>query len=170
MPSFDRRPYLIGAAIACALFLATLALYAPVRRHDFVSFDDPGYVYRNAHVLGGVIFLAFSAMTHALWRSALVAALFAFHPLHVESVAWISERKDVLSTVFAMLALLAWARYARRPAATSYLAALAFFALGLMAKPMLVTLPFLLLLVDLWPLGRMQSEDEGDGSGPPVGP
>jgi len=93
-----------------------------------------------------------------LWPSAFVAALFAWHPLHVESVAWISERKDVLSTFFALLTLLAYVKAA--PHATghgsrSYVFALIFFALGLMAKPMLVTLPFVMLLLDYWPLGRM---------------
>jgi tetratricopeptide (TPR) repeat protein len=102
-----------------------------------------------------LLFLALRAMTGALWPPAVVAALFAVHPLHVESVAWIAERKDVLSTLFWMLALLAWVRYARRPSAGRYLAAAALFALGLLAKPMLVTLPLALLLLDAWPLGRM---------------
>src|SRR6202035_4066175 len=88
------------------------------------------------------------------WRSAFVAALFAIHPLHVESVAWISERKDVLSAVFFMLTLGAYIRYAHRPSVTSYLLVLLLFALGLMSKPMLVTVPFVLLLLDYWPLGR----------------
>jgi hypothetical protein len=97
-------------------------------------------------------------MTSALWRSALVAALFALHPLHVESVAWVSERKDVLSTFFWWLALWLYAGYARSPNPGRYLAVLLAFALGLMAKSMLVTLPFTLLLLDYWPLRRLASE------------
>ncbi len=89
-----------------------------------------------------------------LWPSTFVAALFALHPLHVESVAWVSERKDVLSTFFWMLTLWAYARYAEDPKWGTYLLTILFFALGLMAKPMLVTLPFVLLLLDHWPLNR----------------
>ncbi|HVO85319.1 MAG TPA: tetratricopeptide repeat protein [Syntrophobacteria bacterium] len=101
-----------------------------------------------------LLFLVLVKMTTALWRSAVVAALFAIHPLHVESVAWIAERKDVLSTSFWMLTLWAYSRYAEKPGRTSYLVALILYALGLMAKPMLVTLPFVLILLDYWPLGR----------------
>jgi Tfp pilus assembly protein PilF len=139
-----------------------------------------------------LLFVALKRLTGALWRSALVAALFALHPLHVESVAWIAERKDVLSAFFFMLTLWAYACYAKngecrmqnaeteeqQPAApypppaarrtfhvsrftfhasTFYLLSLSFFALGLMSKPMLVTVPFVLLLLDYWPLGRMQN-------------
>jgi tetratricopeptide (TPR) repeat protein len=92
----------------------------------------------------------------AIWKSAFVAAAFALHPLHVESVAWVAERKDVLSTLFWMLTMLAYLRYAGHPSAGRYLLTLGLFALGLMAKPMLVTLPFVLLLLDYWPLGRLQ--------------
>ena len=107
-------------------------------------------------------------MTGAVWRSAFVAALFAFHPLHVESVAWISERKDVLSTCFAFLTLLAYVRFdeqskGQRPKARIwYGLALVCFALGLLSKPMLVTLPFVMLLLDYWPLGRMQRAESGN--------
>jgi len=97
-------------------------------------------------------------MTRAPGRSACVAALFAVHPLHVESVAWVAERKDVLSTLFFLLTLWAYAAYVRRPAIGRYLRMLICFALGLMAKPMLVTLPFLLLLLDVWPLRRVTTE------------
>ena len=92
--------------------------------------------------------------TGSVWPSAFVAALFAIHPLHVESVAWISERKDVLSGVFFILTLGAYARYARRPSVARYIMMSILFACGLMSKPMLVTLPFVLLLLDYWPLGR----------------
>lgn len=103
-----------------------------------------------------ILFLVIKKMTGYFWRSAFVAALFALHPLHVESVAWISERKDVLSTFFWLLTMLAYAHYAERPGLNRYFWVLFFFVLGLMAKPMLVTLPFVLLLMDYWPLGRLQ--------------
>jgi hypothetical protein len=93
-------------------------------------------------------------MTGALWRSASVAAVFAIHPLHVESVAWVAERKDVLSGVFFLLTLMAYVRYARSPSLARYATMAVLFACGLMAKPMLVTIPFVLLLLDYWPLGR----------------
>ena len=123
-----------------------------------------------------LLFLLLLRMTNALWRSALVAALFAVHPLGVESVAWVTERKDVLSGLFFMLTLLCYTQYARlRPASCggqaaavsrfnpfthlpftlSYWLCLLFFACGLMSKAMLVTLPFVLLLLDYWPLNRL---------------
>ena len=101
-----------------------------------------------------LLFFVLNKMTKALWQSAFVAALFALHPLHVESVAWVAERKDVLSTFFWMLTLIAYGYYAGNPRLKSYLVVMAIFALGLMAKPMLVTLPFVLLLLDYWPLER----------------
>ncbi len=119
-----------------------------------------------------LLFLLLRRLTAAIWRSAMVAALFALHPLHVESVAWIAERKDVLNTFFGLLSLLAYARHARRGTIPSrftfhvsrcYWLALLFFALGLMSKPMLVTLPLVMLLLDWWPLGRL-SRVEGRGS------
>ena len=102
-----------------------------------------------------LLFIALRRMTARRWPSALVAALFALHPQHVESVAWVSERKDVLSTFFWMLTLLAYAAYAARPRRWRYALVVLALALGLMAKPMLVTLPFVLLLLDYWPLGRL---------------
>jgi len=105
-------------------------------------------------VAATLLFLALREMTGSLWQSAFVAALFAIHPLHVESVAWISERKDVLSAVFFMLTLGAYVRYVRSLSLISYLLVLLFFTLGLMSKPMLVTVPFILLLLDYWPLKR----------------
>lgn len=112
------------------------------------------------HTLAAMaLFLALHQMTGALWRSALVAAVFAVHPLHVESVAWVSERKDVLSGLFFMLTLWAYIRYARRPGSVPRYSMVAlFFALGLMSKPVLVTAPFILLLLDYWPLGRFSRE------------
>ena len=103
-----------------------------------------------------LLFFVFHRMTKAPWKSAFVAALFALHPLHVESVAWVAERKDVLSTFFWMLTMVAYIHYVEHPRLKNYLAVLIFFALGLMAKPMLVTLPFVLLLLDYWPLQRFE--------------
>ena len=102
-----------------------------------------------------LVFALFLRMTGAVWRSACVAALFAAHPLHVESVAWISERKDVLSALFWLLASLTYVSYTRRRSAGRYALTLGLFALGLLAKPMVVTLPIVLLLLDYWPLGRV---------------
>jgi tetratricopeptide (TPR) repeat protein len=121
--------------------------------------NPAGYHATNVllHILATVLlYVALRRMTAAVWPSAAVAALFAFHPLHVESVAWISERKDVLSTVFWMLTLWAYARYVERPGWKRYLWVAVFLAMGLMAKPMLVTLPLVLLLLDVWPLGRLR--------------
>jgi len=101
-----------------------------------------------------LLFLVFREMTGAIWRSAFVAAVFAIHPLRVESVAWIAERKDVLSGVFFMLTLAAYVRYVREPSIIRYLVVAVLFSLGLMTKSMLVTLPFVLLVLDYWPLGR----------------
>lgn len=101
-----------------------------------------------------LVFLVLARATGQRWRSALVAALFAVHPLHVESVAWISERKDLLSAFFGLLAVGAWVAYARRPSTGRYLAVAAALAAGLACKPMLVTLPVAFLLLDRWPLRR----------------
>jgi protein O-mannosyl-transferase len=118
-----------------------------------------------------LLFLILRRTTKALWQSAFVAALFALHPLHVESVAWAAERKDVMSTLFWMLTLGAYAYYVERPGYRRYLFALVCFLLGLMVKPMLVTIPFVLLLFDYWPLGRLQPlRAAGSHSPPPVRP
>ncbi|MGP8244023.1 MAG: tetratricopeptide repeat protein [Bryobacteraceae bacterium] len=108
-----------------------------------------------------LLFLALLRMTRRKWRCALVAAIFALHPLHVESVAWIAERKDVLSTFFQMLTLLLYARYVERPKPAGYAGVALAYALSLLAKPMAVTLPFVLLLLDLWPLGRIDLASVG---------
>jgi hypothetical protein len=114
-----------------------------------------------------LLFLLLAGMTGAKWRSAFVAALFAFHPLHVESVAWVTERKDVLSTFFGLLTIWAYARYADRPGTARYAWVALFFVLGLLSKPMLVTMPFVLLLLDYWPLGRMDGRvPRASGAGP----
>jgi tetratricopeptide (TPR) repeat protein len=103
-----------------------------------------------------LLFFIFRRMTGNVWKSGCVAALFALHPLHVESVAWVAERKDVLSTFFWLLTMLAYSCYVEKPVLIRYFIVLLFFVLGLMSKPMLVTLPFVLLLMDYWPLGRIQ--------------
>ena len=205
------RPRLIMLLLA----LATLVVFLPVGRFDFVNYDDPSYVTENTIVRNGLTFEGFvwafagfhaanwhpltwlSHMTdcslfgvnpaahhfvnvlfHAantallfvllfrlagkIWPAALVAALFAWHPLHVESVAWVSERKDMLSTFFALLSLLCYARFVAESKIQShksklfYIASLMWFACSLLAKPMFVTLPCLLLLLDFWPLGRFR--------------
>jgi len=110
------------------------------------------------HILNSILlFLVLERMTGAFWRSFFVAVLFALHPLHVESVAWISERKDVLSAFFWILTMLGYSWYVQRPNIAGYLTVVVFFGLGLLAKPMLVTLPFVLLLLDFWPLKRRSS-------------
>ncbi len=110
-----------------------------------------------------LLLLALREMTGSLWRSAFVAGVFAIHPLRVESVAWIAERKDVLSGVFFMLALWAYARYAGRPSRWRYAAVALAYALGLLCKNTLVTLPFVLLLLDWWPLHRVKLDEAAGG-------
>ncbi len=200
------------------LGVATLALYWPALKCDFISFDDPDYVTNNPMVQQGasmhgvvwamksvhannwhpvtwishmldvtvfgmsargphgvniflhaanalLVFLLLSRMTGKHWRSAFVAALFAAHPLHVESVAWISERKDLLCAFFGLLALLAYVRYAAAPSnkVTPYLLATVWLVLSLMSKAMLVTFPLVLVLLDYWPLGRFGVTTERGG-------
>ena len=197
------------AVVALSLAALAFALYAPVRHHAFVDYDDDRYVFENPnlrlpldaaavrraflpyetnwipltwlslhldwrlfgprpagyllenaalHAVSAVLlFLALTSLTGAAGRSAFVAAVFAAHPLHVESVAWASERKDALSGLFWMLGLLAYASYAARPAPLRYARVLAALALGLLAKPSLVTFPFALWLLDAWPLGRLRA-------------
>ena len=141
---------------------------------------DPGWhhltnvFWHSANAV--LLFLLLQRITKATWRSAFVAALFALHPLHVESVAWVAERKDVLSTCFFLLTIWAYANSVDRRAGSgssgsaagariSYFTSIVLFALGLMCKPMLVTLPFVLLLLDVWPLRRFDAAVDADGSG-----
>ena len=138
---------------------------------EIYGLDPAGFHLTNLalHLANVLLFyLLLLRMTGSLWPSVLAAALFALHPLHVESVAWIAERKDVLSTFFWMLTCLAYVRYTAAPGLGRY--ALVFFclALGLMSKPMLVTLPLVLLLLDFWPLGRL-GPDGGAGWRPAAG-
>ena len=117
-----------------------------------------GFLLGNValHALASMLlFFALLRLTAAVWTSALVAAIFALHPLHVESVAWAASRKDVLSGVFFMLTLSSWARYARRPSLGRYAAVALLFSCGLLSKPTLVTAPFVLWLLDFWPLERL---------------
>jgi len=113
-----------------------------------------------------LLLLVLKQLTGAFWPSALVAALFGWHPAHVESVAWVCERKDILSMFFMVLTIWAYGRYALQRTTGKYLAALALFALGLMSKPMLVTLPCVLLLLDYWPLNRFTFSPTGPGTPP----
>jgi hypothetical protein len=125
--------------------------------YQLCGLDPAGYHRTNVllHAASAaLLFVVLFRMTNAVGRSLVAAALFALHPVQVESVAWVTERKDVLSTLFLVLALGAYARYAERPSVRRYLLVVLCFALGLMAKPMLVTLPVVVLLLDFWPLGR----------------
>ena len=228
-----RRTILICTLLAAA----TLAVFWPVTRCEFINFDDPLYVTENPHVKQGLtwetvawsfrashasnwhpltwlshaldvqmfglnpglhhltnllfhsantvlLFLLLERMTRRTWPSAMVAALFALHPVHVESVAWVSERKDMLSAFFFLLTLLAYARYAEeigdrrqeigagarkwvRPA-IFYLLSSIFFLLGLLSKPMLVTVPFVLLLLDYWPLRRFPPSAQAPSINPSI--
>lgn len=209
-----------------SLFLVVILLitYWQLPSHEFLCFDDNGYITENIRVHQGMtwknfvwtfnstdfgywhpltwmshmlafqlfgpkpgmhhlinlflhtsntllLFLLLKRMTGALWESAFVAAVFALHPLNVESVAWVSERKNVLSTFFWMLTILTYVRYTERPGFYRYLLVLFVFVLGLMSKPMLVTLPFVLLLLDYWPLNRfnlLQPNGKGHRFLPPT--
>ena len=192
-----KRQTLFELAICLGLILSTLVVYWQVRSFDFVNYDDPVYIYQNAHVQAGLTLAsvkwAFSAVVDGNWipvtllshildaqlfgmqsgmhhlvnvifhtlsalllfvtlqratgsrgLSAFVSFVFALHPLHVGSVAWVSERKDVLSTFFWVLALYAYVRYTERPSLGRYVAVAVPFCLGLMSKPMLITFPFTL--------------------------
>ena len=117
------------------------------------------------HILNSILlFLVFKKMTGAIWRSAFVAGLFALHPMNVESVAWLAERKNVLSTFFWLLTMLTYIHYSKKPSVLRYLVILFIYTLGLMSKPMLVTLPFVLFLLDYWPLCRINLAHSGSNN------
>ncbi len=144
---------------------------------ELYGMDAGGYHWTNVilHVLSGLLlFLVFNRMTGELCRSGLVAGLFLMHPLHVESVAWVAARKDVLSGLFWMLCMWSYVKYAERPGAGRYWSVVLFFAAGLMSKPVVVTLPFVLLLLDYWPLRRFPLSHQGNsdvgGYNSPEGP
>jgi tetratricopeptide (TPR) repeat protein len=123
------------------------------------------------HALNAVLLvLVLYRLTGGWWRSAAVGALFALHPLRVESVAWVSERKDVLSGLLFVLTLEAYRRWVARPGRLRHVALIVVFVLGLMAKPMLVTVPFVLVLLDVWPLGRLRGQGGERGAGSPARP
>jgi protein O-mannosyl-transferase len=126
--------------------------------------DPWGHHFTNVLVHSAnaiLLFFLVRQLTGRLWPAAFVAAIFAIHPLRVESVAWVSERKDVLSGLFFMLTLMAYVRYARAPNRSRYLAVVIFFVMGLMSKPMVVSVPLILLLLDYWPLNRLEPNRRG---------
>lgn len=164
---------LTGSSISWAFTTTTEANWHPVtwlsHMTDVQLFGlrPAGHHLTNVllHTLNVVLFfLLLYGATGARVRSAMAAALFAVHPLNVESVAWIAERKTLLSSTFLFLALAAYGWYARKPGVGRYLAVALFFALGLMAKPIIITLPFALLLLDYWPLGRFASHGDDSSS------
>ena len=165
-----RNPHLAGGLTPSSVWWALTTTYQfywhPLTWISYLldftlfGFEPAGYHAVNfvLHAASSVaLFLAMRALTGSLWRSALVAALFCVHPLRVESVAWISERKDVLSGLFWFLTLWAYARYIRNRTPLGYAAVHGLFALALMSKPMVVTLPVILLLLDKWPLTRKET-------------
>src|SRR5213078_1047162 len=131
---------------------------------QFYGLNPAGHHLTNViiHALtAALLFLVLRQMTRAVWRSAFVAAVFAVHPLRVESVAWVAERKDLLSGLFFVLTIDAYVRYVRNPKSLGrYLVVVLMLALALMSKPMVVTLPFVLLLLDYWPLKRFPRSGE----------
>ncbi len=140
---------------------------------DLFGINSRGHHLMNLAIHIANVLLLFGLlrkMTGALWQSAFVAVLFAIHPLHVESVAWAAERKDVLSTFFWMVTLWAYLYYIKNPGIGRYFLIMLPFALGLMAKPMLVTLPFVLLLLDYWPLGRLRFQTKPHSNPSPKKP
>ena len=130
--------------------------------YQLFGLNAGGYHMNNLilHILSTLLlFWLFKRMTGAIWESAFVAAVFALHPMHVESVAWVSERKDILSAFFWMLTLCLYVYYTEKPAIIRYLFVLFCFVLALMSKPMVITLPLIMILLDYWPLGRFESKE-----------
>src|SRR5262249_23436883 len=135
--------------------------------YEIYGLNPAGFHRTNLwlHAANGLlVFWVLRALTGSVWRSAAVATLFVLHPLHAESVAWVAERKGLLSTFFGLAALAAYCAYVRRPGMIRYLLVVAAFVCSLLAKPMLVTLPGLFLLLDYWPLGRFQASSPGQKS------
>jgi tetratricopeptide (TPR) repeat protein len=212
--STSRMNFWAISLIGIGLATITWLVFGQTLGYEFINYDDPEYVVKNAPVTRGLtfdgiawafthvhscnwhpltwishmvdcqfwglnptghhfsnvllhtvavilLFLVFREMTAALWRSAFVAAVFAIHPLHVESVAWIAERKDILSAIFFTLTVWAYVRYSRNPSFSRYALVTVFYVAGLLSKPMLVTLPFILFLLDYWPLNRTSEKSRG---------
>lgn len=162
-----KNPHLLLGMTKQGLLWAASSFYAanwhPLTLTSFLldfelyGLNPSGYHLTNVaiHLFGGIfLFLAFREMTGDKWKSAIIASIFLFHPLHVEPVASVAGRKDVLSGLFFALTLLAYGRYAKKPALAGYLLTSSFFILGLMSKPTIITLPVILLLLDDWPLDR----------------
>ena len=146
-----------------AAFWHPLTSLSHILDYQLFGLNPTGHHLTNLlfHLVNVVLFFwVLYRMTGALWPSALVAALFALHPLNVESVAWVAERKNVLSTMFWLLTLLAYVGYVKKPGWKRYMGMMGIFVLGLMAKPMLVTLPCVLMLLDYWPLGRLGNDSK----------
>src|SRR5882724_10278321 len=165
-PMVNRGVTLAGLAWAFTTFYAgnwhPLTWIAHMIDSQLFGMIAGGHLLVNALIHAANTLLVFWLLlrtTHARWPSALAAALFALHPLHVESVAWASERKDTLSTFFGLLSLIAYVRYAEAPSIRRYAWTAIMLALGLLAKPMLVTWPFVMLLLDYWPLHRFQKSE-----------
>jgi protein O-mannosyl-transferase len=140
-----------------AEFWHPLTLISFMFDYQLYGLNPGGYHLTNLllHLLSTLLlFWLFNRMTGALWKSAFVAALFAFHPLHVESVAWVAKRKDVLSTFFWMITLCIYVYYTEKPAIKKYILMFFFFLLALMSKPWVITLPLIMILLDYWPLNR----------------
>src|SRR6202161_57776 len=162
-PMVNRGVTLAGLAWAFTTFHSTnwhpLTWIAHMIDSQLFGMNAGGHLLVNAliHVANTLLVFWFVLRTtHIRWPSALIAALFALHPLHVESVAWASERKDTLSTFFGLLCLIAYVRYTEAPSSSRYVWTATTLALGLLAKPMLVTWPFVMLLLDYWPLQRFK--------------
>ena len=168
---------LTGPGIEFAFTSTLVGNYIPITTltylldFQFHGLDPGGFHLTNTlfHTLNVLLLFGFlCTATGRIWPSAFAAALFAVHPLHVESVAWISARKDVVSTFFWLTAMLTYAAYAKRPRVLPYLLTFLFFLLGLLSKPMLVTFPAILLLVDFWPLKRIALRSLGSKEGWPL--
>jgi len=154
---------LTSESVSWAFTTSHHANWAPITSISYMldyqlyGLNPKGFLLTNLffHIANSLLlFLVLFRMTGAIWQSAFVAAMFALHPLNVESVAWVAERKNVLSTFFLLLTIWAYIRYAEKPTTNRYSLVFLLFAFGLMSKTMVVTLPFVLLLFDYWPLER----------------
>jgi protein O-mannosyl-transferase len=176
--SYETQLGLSPKGIAWAWTHSQIGNWHPITTMSFMldwqlfGLNPRGYHVHNVVLHAAAVVLLFTLLrrlTNTLWPSALAAALFAIHPLRIESVAWVTERKDVLSGCYFMLTLWAYSLYVRRPSRSRYIAVLVVFTLGLMSKAMLVTLPVVMLLLDYWPLNRFQLSPARLGSGPGAG-